>query len=46
MLKEWNRGEKLQDDEIEKRLEKARADLASKQVEIKEKDDIFFSFLF
>ena len=34
MLKEWSSGEKLQDDELEKRLEEARAKFAAKQIEI------------
>ena len=37
MLKEWVKGERPSDEEISERLEKARAALAAKQIEIKEK---------
>ena len=37
MLKDWSKGEKLEAEELEKRLDDARSKLAAKQIEIKEK---------
>ena len=37
MLKDWSKGEKLEAEELEKRLDDARTKLAAKQIEIKEK---------
>ena len=37
MLKDWSKGDKPEVEELDKRLDEARATLAAKQIEIKEK---------